>query len=122
MGIFVLIVVFPEFVLLLLSYYFGYPGFNLNSKVLILYVIPIAGSFLPFVYTKKLTRDLKKKEVWTYVTIVGLSMVSLFFNSTILMLWKFETGFYWILPLFVAEPAVALYFISFTRKLKRSSE
>ncbi len=122
MGIFILIVIFPEIVLLLLSYYFGNPGFSINPRTLILYVIPAAGSFLPFIYAKKLVQNLSKKELLTYTQIVGLSMVSLFFNSTILLLWKLNAGFYAILPLFVVEPIVALYFISFTKKLKGSSK
>ncbi|GEM_PF-4026062 len=120
MGIFILVVILPESILVLLSYYLGNPGFSVKLNTLFIYLIPVAGSFLPFIYAKHLSRTLTRKEVHTYILTVGLSMLSIFFNSAILLLWKFNAGFYALIPLFVSEPLVALYFISFNRKLRGS--
>lgn len=110
MVIFLFAFLIPELVILLLTFYFGEKSWTVTSPfVLLLNFIPIGGSIITFKFKSMMKRKLP--EFKDYMLVTGLSMISLFYNSTILLMWKLRTGFFWFIPVLAAEPIVALFYI-----------
>lgn len=116
MLLYIFLVILPEIIVLLTVYYFRNAG--ANPDILFLYLIPIAGSFLPFLMLKK-TKNLPEKiNVRSYLNITGMSMISLFYNSTALLMWKLGASFMWLLPIFIVEPVIGLIYHSRVKRVK----
>lgn len=110
MLVYIFLIVFPETIVFLIVYYFRSSGSNLT--VLFLYCIPIVGSLLPFLMLKKTNNLSSEIKLKSYLNISGISMISLFYNSTALLMWKLEASFSMILPIFVVEPVIGLIYHS----------
>ncbi len=115
MAIFIFVFMIPELVVLLLTFYFGERSWNLSSQFLLLiYLIPVGGTILTFGFKAKVKSKLA--EFRDYLIVTGLSMISLFYNSAVLLMWKLKMGFFWLIPVLAAEPVVALFYLKSLRE------
>ena len=112
---YIFLIILPETIVFLTVYYFRSGGANTN--ILFLYLIPAVGSFLPFLMLKKTGNFPEKLEVNSYLNTTGMSMISLFYNSTALLMWKLGASFLWLLPIFVVEPIVGLIYHSRVKRV-----
>jgi len=100
----------PELLVLLITFFYGEKSWSLGSPVLlILYTIPLGGTFLTFSFKSMIER--KVSEFRDYLIITGLSMLSIFYNSTALLMWKLKVGFFWLIPVLTFEPIAALFYL-----------
>ncbi len=110
MAIFIFAFLIPELIVLLLTFYSGERNWSLSSPFLLLiYIVPVGGTILTFGF-KSMVKT-KLAEFRDYLIITGLSMISLFYNSTVLLIWKLRAGFFWLIPVLAAEPVVALFYL-----------
>jgi len=104
---FITLIIIPEAFVVTITYYFCEGG--ASYQVLLLYFLPLIGSFLPFLMLRRAS-DLEGPDITGYLNVTGMSVISLFYNSTALLMWKLGAKFSWILPILVLEPIVGLIY------------
>ena len=112
--IMLMLIILPEIMVFAIVYYFRNNG--ASPTVMFLYLIPITGSILPFIMLRKAKNMLVNLK--SYLNVTGISMISLFYNSTALLMWKLGAKLLWLLPIFIVEPVIGIIYYAHVKRVE----